>query len=108
MSVAEFISIQALLNVDAFKNTILAKYSYVWLVSASSTSTPLAFLVSLSYEIFVTIDQGRTVKLPVALAAGKVDDCVLKSAPNGQPSQHLLRYWQLVRPGSRWVILAVR
>jgi hypothetical protein len=38
----------------------------------SSTSTPVAFFVSLSYKIFVTILQGRNVRLPVAVAAGKV------------------------------------
>ena len=29
-------------------------------------------------ELMVTMENGLTVKLPVASAAGKVDDCVLK------------------------------
>ena len=41
------------------------------------------------------MENGFSVRLPVATAAGSVDDCVLKYAPNGQPSQQVLRYWQL-------------
>ena len=48
MSVAEFINTHALFSVDAFRKTILDLNSYVWFVSASSTSTPVAFFVSLS------------------------------------------------------------
>src|SRR6266705_2758976 len=90
-SVAEFIMIQALFSAEAFTKTIFDLYSYVLFVSASSTSTPVAFFVFLSYIIFVTIDQGRSVRLPVLTAAGKVEDCVLKYPPKGQPSQHLFR-----------------
>src|SRR5258706_13361184 len=84
-SVAEFINIQAEFIVDAFRKTIFALYSTVLFVSASSTSTPVAFLVSLSYSILVTMLQGLTVRLPVLTAAGKVEDCVLKYPPKGQP-----------------------
>src|SRR5258708_36036513 len=56
----------------------------------------------------VTMEKGRSVRLPVATAAGSVDDCVLKYAPNGQPSQHLLRYWQFTRFASGCVMFAVR
>ena len=66
-------------------------YSIVLFVSASKTVTPVARFLSLSYLISVTILQGLKVKLPVAIAAGKVEDCVLKYPPNGQPNQHLLR-----------------
>ena len=52
--------------------------------------------------------QGRTVKLPVALAAGNVDDCVLKYPPKGQPSQQRLLNWHVVLPGMAWVRFATR
>src|SRR5476649_1340778 len=54
------------------------------------------------------MENGRSVKLPVAIAAGRVDDCVLKYPPKGQPNAHLLRYWQLVRPLCGTVMLATR
>ena len=50
--------------------------------SASNTVTPVARFLSLSYLISVTIEKGLKVKLPVAIAAGKVEDCVLKYPPN--------------------------
>src|SRR5690606_5489384 len=96
-SVAEFINIQVELNAEAQTNTTLAKYSYVWWVSASIISTPVAFFVSLSYRIRVTMENGRNVRLPVATAAGRVDDWVLKYAPKLQPSQHWFWYWQVIR-----------
>src|SRR5690606_26200788 len=78
ISVAERISTAVELNADAHRNTTLALYSMVSLVSASKTSTPVAFLVSLSYNTRVAIDQGLRVRLPVATAAGRVEDWVLK------------------------------
>ena len=44
--------------------------------------------------------QGRTVKLPVAIAAGKVEDCVLKYPPNGQPSQQRFLNWHCGSSGN--------
>jgi hypothetical protein len=41
----------------------------------------------------VTIDHGFSVNRPVAIAGGSVEDCVLKYAPYGQPSQHASRNW---------------
>src|SRR5690606_15613861 len=107
-SVAEFISTHVELNADAHTNTTLAKNSYVSFVSASKTSTPLAFLVSLSYRIRVTIENCRNVTFPVATAAGKVDDWVLKYAPKLQPSQHWFWYWQFTRPLCGTVRFATR
>ena len=49
-----------------------------------------------------------SVSRPVAMAAGSVDDCVLKYAPYGQPSRHALRNWQRPRVPSGWVRLATR
>src|SRR5690348_11414509 len=92
ISVAEFIRIQVEFSADAHRNTILALYSIVFADSASMISTPVAFFVSLSNKTLLTIENGLNVRLFVAIAAGSVDDCVLKYAPNGQPSQHLLRY----------------
>src|SRR5689334_3686993 len=83
-------------------------YSYVLLSCASNISTPVAFFVSLSYKIFVTILHGRTVRFPVFIAAGNVEDCVLKYPPNGQPNQHLFLNWQLVLACIGCVIFAVR
>ena len=54
------------------------------------------------------MDQGFSASLPVFAAAGSVEDCVLKYAPNGQPSQQALRYWQAERPGDSRVAFAVR
>src|SRR6478736_9979215 len=58
--------------------------------------------------IFFTIEKGRTVKFPVFIAAGKVEDCVLKYPPNGQPSQQRLRNWQAVLPGIAALKFATR
>src|SRR6476620_10904621 len=58
--------------------------------------------------ILVTIENGRTVNFPVAIAAGNVDDCVLKYPPKGQPSQHRFLNWQRVLPGIAAVKFAVR
>src|SRR6185437_16396304 len=54
------------------------------------------------------MDQGLSVRRPVFIAAGSVEDCVLKYAPYGQPSQHASRYWHALRPGSACVRFAVR
>ena len=51
---------------------------------------------------------GLSVSLPVSAAAGSVDDCVLKYAPYGQPSQQAFRYWQAPRPSSGVVRFATR
>src|ERR1035438_2752180 len=88
-SVAEFMRIHAVLRVEAQRKTTLDLYSTVWSVWASIISTPVAFLLSLSYTTLVTIENGRRVRFPVATAAGRVEDCVLKYAPNGQPRSHL-------------------
>jgi hypothetical protein len=42
------------------------------------TRTPVARFVFLSYSTSLTIAQGLSVSLPVFIAAGSVDDCVLK------------------------------
>src|SRR5450432_350003 len=106
--VAEFINTHALFNAEAFKKIIFELNTYVLLVSPSSTSTPVAFLVFASYNILVTMLHGRTVKLPVATAAGNVDDCVLKYPPNGQPSQQRFLNWHCVLPGIACVRFATR
>ena len=67
-----------LFKVEALTKIIFALYSIVLLVSASNTVTPVARFLSLSYLISVTIEKGLKVKLPVAIAAGKVEDWVLK------------------------------
>src|SRR6266571_6521870 len=54
------------------------------------------------------MDHGLSVRRFVFAAAGSVDDCVLKYAPKGHPSQQALRYWQRVRPVSSRVRFAVR
>src|SRR5688572_20366745 len=92
MSVAEFMSTHDEFSADAHTKTIFALNSMVWFVSASRICTPLAFLLSLSYSICVTFEYGRNVRLPVFIAARKVDDCVLKYPPNGQPLQQRFRY----------------
>src|SRR5690606_37091672 len=107
-SVAEFINTQVELNAEAQTKITLAKNSYVSFVSASTISTPFAFWVSLSYKIRVTMEYGRRVRLPVATAAGKVDDCVLKYPPKLQPSQHWFWNWHPGRPSCGTEILAVR
>ena len=56
----------------------------------------------------ITMLHGLTVNLPVFIAAGKVDDCVLKYPPNGQPSQQRFLNWHFVRPGISCVRLATR
>jgi hypothetical protein len=56
----------------------------------------------------VTIENGLSVNRSVAIAAGSVEDWLLKYAPKGQPSQHALRYRQGARPGSGWVRFALR
>src|SRR3954470_5335445 len=56
----------------------------------------------------LTIDHGLSVILPVFAACGSVDDCELKYAPYGQPSQQALRYWHAERPSCAWVRLAER
>src|SRR5271165_2714069 len=83
-SVAEFRSTHAELRVEAHRKTILERYSVVCPVSASSTSTPFARKASLSKITLLTMEKGRSVRLPVFTAAGSVVDCVLKYAPNGQ------------------------
>ena len=69
------------LSVDAQRKTIFERYSVVDSSSASMTRTPLTRFLSLSYASSVTIDQGFSVRRPVAMAAGSVDDCVLNAAP---------------------------
>src|SRR5205814_505464 len=63
------------------------------IVEASITRTPVARLVFLSYRTSLTIAHGLRVMRPVFAACGSVDDCELKYAPYGQPSQHAFRYW---------------
>ncbi|MNQ93527.1 hypothetical protein D3C85_1089980 [compost metagenome] len=101
---AELNKIQAVFKVEAHKKTILLLYSYVLLVSVSKTSTPVAFFLSWSYKTCVTKEYGLTVRLPVFIAAGKVEDCVLKYPPKGQPSQQRFLNSHFVLPG----IAAVR
>src|SRR5690348_2389789 len=108
MSVAERRSSQVELSVEAQRKTIFATWSVTWLVTASSTRTPVARFLSLSYNTSVAIANGCSVRRPVFTAAGSVDDCVLKYAPYGQPRPQALRYWQGLRPGSGRVRLAVR
>ena len=90
-------------SVDALRKTILAKYSSVFIVSASRMRTPLARPVSLSYKISVVMALGLSVRLPVAAAAGKVAELDEKYPLNGHPWWHLLRNWQ----GPRVPIFAV-
>src|SRR5687768_7608177 len=70
--------------------------------------TPVARFVLRSYSTSDTMDHGFSVSRPVLAAAGSVDDCVLKYAPYGQPSQQAFRYWQAVRPSRPLVRFAVR
>src|SRR5688572_8710233 len=84
-SVAEFIRIHVELNDDAHRKTTFAVNSVVCFVSESMTSTPVARAVSLSNNTRRTMEKGRSVRFPVFVAAGNVDDCVLKYAPYGQP-----------------------
>jgi len=80
----------------------------VWSVTASSTRTPVARFLLRSYTTSVTIANGFSVSRPVAMAAGSVEDWVLKYPPKGQPNQHALRNWQGARPGKACVRFAVR
>ena len=80
-SVAERSSNQVELSVDAQRKMMRALYSTVALVTASITRTPVARLLFLSNTTSLTIECGRSVSLPVFIAAGNVDDWVLKYAP---------------------------
>src|SRR2546422_7961315 len=107
-SVADRSSSHVEFNVDAQRKMMRAVYTVVCSVTASSTRTPPARLRSRSYKTSVTIANGLSVSRPVAIAAGNVEDCVLKYPPYGHPSQQALRYWQGERPGSGRVRVAVR
>ena len=69
------------LSVDAQRKTIRAEYSVTSFVIASITRTPVARFRSLSYSTSLAIAKTLSVSRPVAMAAGSVDDCVLKYAP---------------------------
>ena len=72
---------QVELSVEAHRNTTRAVYSVETPLTASMARTPVARLRSRSYTTSVTIANVFNVSRPVAIAGGKVDDCVLKYAP---------------------------
>ena len=74
--------------VEAFKKMILAKYSIADFVFVSITRTPTASCFFSSKIIECTTEKGLTVRLPVALAQGKVEVTVLKYPPKGHPLMH--------------------
>src|SRR4051812_29112242 len=55
-----------------------------------------------------TTESGRSVRLPVAAAAGSVAELAKKYPPNGQPRLHRSRYMQTPRPSIGLVRLAER
>ena len=78
-------------SVDAFRKITFAEYSVVSCVSASMTRTPVARPVFGSVMMLCAIECGRSVMLPVAAAAGSVDELLEKYAPYGQPRWHRFR-----------------
>lgn len=64
--------------VEAFKKIIFAKNSTVCRLMVSITRTPLAFCVTSSKIISVTVEKGRNVRFPVFNAAGIVELLLLK------------------------------
>ena len=79
-------------TVEAHKKIILALNVCFCLVSPSIISTSEALLVFSSYIILCTIECGLKVIFPVASAAGRVDELLLKYAPYGHPLIHLFLY----------------
>src|SRR6266705_181056 len=80
-SVAERSRSHVELSVEAHRKITRAVYSVVLSVNPSITRTPVARFLSLSKITSVTIAHGFSVSRPVAIAAGSVDDWVLKYAP---------------------------
>jgi hypothetical protein len=79
-------------TVDAQRKITFALNSKVSFVSVSITRTPVALFLSASYMTSWTIEFGLRVILPVASAAGSVEELLLKYAPYGQPLLHLDLY----------------
>jgi hypothetical protein len=63
---------------EAHRKITLALNSNVSLVTLSITFTPVAFFVSASYITSCTIESGLRVIFPVASAAGRVEELLLK------------------------------
>ncbi len=76
------------LSEDAHRNTTFAVYSVVWRVAASMTRTPVTRRFASSYTSECTSESGRSVRLPVAAAAGSVTPFDEKYALYGQPRAH--------------------